>query len=51
MIVLLKLTTSFFIGKNIGQYCRRNELNPMLGIALTVACVLATCVLIDKVFV
>jgi hypothetical protein len=51
MIVLLKLGFSFFIGKSIGQYCHRNELSPMLGIALTVVCVLAACVLIDKVFI
>ena len=48
MIVLLKLTSSFFIGKSIGQYCRKNELSPMLGVALTVVCVLAACLLIDK---
>jgi hypothetical protein len=48
MIVLLKLTSSFFIGKSIGQYCHKNELSPILGIALTVVCVLAACVLIDK---
>jgi hypothetical protein len=49
MIVLLKLGSSFFIGKSIGQYFHRNELSPILGIALTVACVLAACILIDKV--
>jgi len=48
MIILLKLTLSFFIGKVIGKYCHKNELSPFLGIALTVACVLATCVIIDK---
>jgi hypothetical protein len=47
MIVLLKLTLSFLTGRAIGQYCRKNELSPMLGIALTVACVLAICTLID----
>jgi hypothetical protein len=50
VIALLKLFTGFFIGKSVGQYCARNELSPILGIALTVASVLAACVLIDKGF-
>ena len=50
MIGLLKLCAGFFIGKSIGGYCARNELSPILGIALTVASVLAACVLIDKGF-
>jgi hypothetical protein len=51
MIILLKLALSFFIGRSIGKYCHKNELSPFLGIALTVVCVLAACVLIDKGFV
>jgi hypothetical protein len=51
MIDLLKLTSSFFIGKSIGQYCRKNELSPILGIALTIALTIATCILIDKVLI
>lgn len=45
---ILKLGLGFFIGKSIGLYCSRNELSPILGIALTVASVLAACVLVDK---
>lgn len=48
MIFVLKLVSSFFIGNFIGRYCAKNELSPILGIALTVSCVLAACVLIDK---
>lgn len=50
VVVLLKLCAGFFIGKSIGSYCAKNELSPILGIALTVASVLAACMLIDKGF-
>jgi hypothetical protein len=48
LTILLKLTSGFLIGKMVGRYCANNELSPILGIALTVACVLAACLLIDK---
>jgi hypothetical protein len=51
MIPLLKIMSGFLIGKSIGQYCHKNELSPILGIALTVTCVLAICILIDKVLI
>jgi hypothetical protein len=51
MIFLLKLGSSLLIGKSLGQYFRKNELSPILGIGLTVALTLLVCVLIDKVLV
>lgn len=50
VVGLLKLITGFMLGKFIGVYCARNELSPILGIALTVVSVLLACVLIDKGF-
>ncbi len=47
---LLKMLTGFMIGRSVGKYCAKNELSPILGIALTVAFVLAACLLIDKGF-
>jgi len=47
---LLKMTFGFMIGRTIGTYCAKNELSPILGIALTVACVLLVCTLIDQGF-
>ena len=46
--MIIKLTLGFMIGRVIGTYCAKNELSPILGIALTVACVLLACTLIDK---
>ena len=48
-MVILKLLSGFMIGKFVGVYCARNELSPMLGLALTVSLVLLACGLIDKV--
>ena len=50
LIVLLKLSAGFFIGRSIGQYSSKNELSPILGISLTIVCVLAACVGIDHLF-
>lgn len=47
-IAILKLLTGFMIGKYVGIYCARNELSPMLGLALTIGLVLLACGLIDK---
>jgi hypothetical protein len=49
LAALLKIVGGFLIGRSIGLYCSKNELSPILGISLTVACVLAFCVLVDKV--
>ena len=50
MIPLLKIMSGFFIGKSVGQYCSKNELNFTLGIALTIVLTLAACVGIDHLF-
>lgn len=50
MIVILKMLSGYIVGMSIGRYIAKNELSPILGIALTVASVLAACVLIDKGF-
>lgn len=50
LAIILKLLSGFFIGSFIGRYCARNELSPILGICLTVAIILAVCLLIDKGF-
>jgi hypothetical protein len=47
---LIKLVLGFMIGRTIGQYCAKNELSPILGIALTVAVVLAMCTVVDRTF-
>jgi len=47
---MLKLLSGFLIGKTLGLYCSKNELSPILGIALTVVLVLLSCVIIDKGF-
>lgn len=48
---ILKLGLGFFIGKVVGLYCAKNELSPILGIALTIVSVLAACILVDRAFV
>jgi sorbitol-specific phosphotransferase system component IIBC len=47
LTIVLKLTLSFLTGRVIGRFCAKEELSPILGIALTVACVLAICILVD----
>jgi hypothetical protein len=49
IIVILKLTLGFVIGKVVGVYCAKNELNPILGLSLTAALVILACVLVDKI--
>jgi uncharacterized membrane protein SpoIIM required for sporulation len=49
-MAILKLLAGFMIGKCVGTYCAKNELSPILGIALTVGLVLLSCVIIDKGF-
>jgi hypothetical protein len=48
LTIVLKLISGYFIGKAVGRYCAKNELSTILGISLTIACVLMACVLIDK---
>lgn len=50
LIAILKMGSGFFIGQLVGKYCAKNELSPILGICLTVVCVVAVCLLIDKGF-
>lgn len=48
--ITLKLVASFLIGRFIGKFFVKNELSPILGLAMTFACVIAACLLIDKAF-
>jgi hypothetical protein len=50
MLLLLKMTCGFVIGRAVGKYIAKNELSPILGICLTVVSVLAACLLLDKGF-
>lgn len=47
---VLKIITGFIIGRSVGKYCAKNELSPILGIALTVSFVLVACLMIDMGF-
>lgn len=49
-IAVLKMGSGFVIGSFVGRYCAKNELSPILGIALTAVSVIAVCLLIDKGF-
>jgi lipopolysaccharide export LptBFGC system permease protein LptF len=50
LIGILKVTAGFLVGANVGRYCSKNELSPILGVSLTVALTIAACVLLDKAF-
>jgi hypothetical protein len=48
MLVFLKLLSGFLIGKIFGTYAAKGKLPMVLGLALTVACAMLACVVIDN---